>query len=169
MISMRYAWLVPSGEGEILFSPLSHLEVVDFPRLERHDEKSVVVIKIKVNVNKSRTLEQNLELRKQMVITAGENLKKEILFDLKLVSDKPFELSDFNKGFEILKEPTPDWFNSDINYKSALEKLLDLKQRTITNLVRQLADMDHAVRSEVYVASFLLFFCECTQNMFVLF
>lgn len=129
----------------------------------------MVVIKIKVNVNKSRTLEQNLELRKQMVITAGENLKKEILFDLKLVSDKPFELSDFNQGFEILKEPTPDWFNSDINYKSALEKLLDLKQRTITNLVRQLADMDHAVRSEVYVASFLLFFCECTRNMFVLF
>jgi hypothetical protein len=105
----------------------------------------VVVIKIKVNVNKSKTLEQNLELRKQMVITAGENLKKEILFDLKLVSDKSLDLSGFNREFEILKEPTPDWFNSDINYKTALENLLDLKQRTIANLVRQLADMDHTV------------------------
>ena len=111
----------------------------------------MVVIKIKVNVNKSRTLEQNLELRKQTVITAGENLKKEILFDLKLLSHKTADLSDFNRGFEILKVPSPDWFNSDTNYKSALETLLNLKQRTIGNLVRQLAEIDHAVRAKSWL------------------
>ena len=124
----------------------------------------MVIITIKVNVNHPRTLEQNLELRKQMVITAGENLKKEIKFDLRLISNESFVLLGFDEEIELLIKLAPDWFNSDVNYKRALEKLLDLKQITITNLVRQIADVDQTVRQKIQAVSFVRLRSKKLQN-----
>jgi hypothetical protein len=126
-----------AGEKEFLFSPLSHLEVIGNPRVELVNnggkgKKEVVVVSIKVNINqKSRTLEEILELRKHTVMTAGENLKKEIKFDLKLVSDKSCDLSTFTEGFETLAKRSAEWFNSDTNFAHAVNCLLELKGNTI--------------------------------------
>ena len=121
------------GEGELLFTPLAHLEVIGNPRVEEHDSKPVLVVSIKVNINqKSKTLEEILGLRKQTIITAGENLKKEILFDFKLVSEKQCDLSDFSNNFNLLIKHDPVWFNSGVVFIDAMKKLIEYKEKCIS-------------------------------------
>lgn len=97
------------------------------------DSKPVVVVSIKVNINqKSKTLEEILGLRRNTVLTAGENLKKEIIFDFKLVSDKRCDISDFTNRFKELISHDPVWFNSDAKFIEAMQNLIDYKQSCIS-------------------------------------
>ena len=131
------------GDGGLLISPLSHLEVVGNPRVENVDvdgaEKPLVVISIKVNINqKSKTLEEILGLRKLTVMNAAANLRKEIRFDLKLVTDAPCDLSGFDAEVKKLMDHNPEWFNSDTNFEGAVSGVLKLKDVAITRNVTDL-------------------------------
>ena len=73
------ASFVSTGEGELLFPPLSHLEVVGEPRLKEHAGQRVVVVRVKININqKSLTIEEMLRQRKRTVVAVGEGLAKEM-------------------------------------------------------------------------------------------
>jgi len=131
------------GEGELLISPLSHLEVVGNPRVETLDvdgtQKPVVVISIKVNINqKSKVLEEILGLRKLTVVNAAANLRKEIRFDLRLVPGAPCDLTRFDESVKKLIEHQPEWFNSDTNFKDAVSSIIKFKEESITQNVTDL-------------------------------
>ena len=140
-----------AGEGELLFPPLSHLEVVGNPKVVKFNDKPVVVVSVKVNVNqKALTIEDMLRQRQRSIRTVGENLAKEIVFDLQLVSDEPCDwyvrtLRDHMK--EEVAEKDPTWFNTDSNLKAALDKVLALKQTIIREFVKDnLKDAPKEVR-----------------------
>jgi hypothetical protein len=131
--------LVFSGEAELLFPPLSHLEVVGNPTMEKFDGKPVVVFTIRVNINqKARTIEEVLSQRKQTAVTFTENVTKELTFDVKLISN-----SDSASARAVLKEllmsfkkKSPEWFNSDVNLQEALRKVLEAKQEAVSAFVK---------------------------------
>ena len=128
------------GEGELLISPLSHLELGVDPSVETLDvdgtQKPVVVISIKVNINqKSKVLEEILGLRKLTVINAAANLRKEIRFDLRLVPGAPCELTTFDENVKRLIKHQPEWFNSDTNFKDAVSRIIMFKEESIAENV----------------------------------
>ena len=136
------------GEGELLISPLSHLEVVGNPRVETIDvdgtQKPVVVISIKVNINqKSNVLEEILGLRKLTVTNAAANLRKETRFDLRLVHGAPCDLTEFDESVKRLLEHQPEWFNSDINFKNAVSSIIKFKEESISKNVTALGILQH--------------------------
>ena len=126
------------GEGELLFPPLSHLEVTGNPTFEKFDGKHVMVIKVKVNINQtSQVIEQILGQRKQTIVAIAEGLQKEVKFDLKLTSESAYTTSCLKDGLKSVKMLEPAWFNADSNFKEILEILLLLKEKDIYNFVSQ--------------------------------
>jgi hypothetical protein len=126
------------GEGEILFPPLSHLEVVGSPHTEQHDGKPVVVLRIKVNINqKAQVIEEILSQRKQTIVAIAENVMKEVAFDVKLISDAPCSQPKLQEALKGLKRRDAEWFNADSNFKSTLENLLSLKEETVFDFVME--------------------------------
>jgi hypothetical protein len=70
------------GEGEILFPPLSHLEVIGYPKVEIRNNVPVLVVSVKVNINqKAMTIDEILRRRKHMVTSLIEGVENEIAFD----------------------------------------------------------------------------------------
>ena len=123
----------------MLFPPLSHLEVVGNPTVEKFDGKPVVVFTIRVNINqKARTIEEVLSQRKQTAVVFAENVAKELTFDVKLISNS----DSTNVGIvlnELLmsyKTKSPEWFNSDVNLQDALGKVLEAKQLAVSAFVK---------------------------------
>ena len=123
----------------MLFPPLSHLEVVGNPTMEKFDGKPVVVFTIRVNINqKARTIEEVLSQRKETAVTFTENVTKELTFEVKLISN-----SDSASARAVLKEllmsyktKSPEWFNSDVNLQEALRKVLEAKQEAVSAFVK---------------------------------
>ena len=117
------------------------------PKVEMFDSKPVVVVSIKVNINqKSKTLEEILGLRKNTVVTAGENLKKEIIFDFKLVApDKRCDISYFTNHFNHLIKHDPVWFNSDTIFIDAMKKLVEYKEKCISMNYRQQVSVENFI------------------------
>ena len=67
------------GESEILFPPLTCLEVVGQPRVE----EGVVVFSLRANINlRGLTLEQLVERRKQLHLGMAKNLREELFIEL---------------------------------------------------------------------------------------
>jgi hypothetical protein len=133
-----------SGEAELLFPPLSHLEVVGNPTMEKFDGKPVVVFTIRVNINqKARTIEEVLGQRKQTALTFTENVAKELTFDVKLISNS--ESASVRAGLKELlvsyKAKSPEWFNSDVNLQKALGKVLEAKQEAVIGFVKSEASL----------------------------
>jgi hypothetical protein len=131
--------LVRAGEGELLFPPLSHLEVVGEPTLREHNRRRVVVVSVRVNINqRSLTIEEMLRQRKQTVVAVGENLAKEIRFDLKLLLPAGAEprVPEFDEVLRGLKRRGADWFNTDKNLKEGMARVLDAKDGAIAHALR---------------------------------
>ncbi len=124
------------GEGELLFTPLTHLEVVGSPHIEKHDGKAVVVLCVKVNINqKAQVIEEILSQRKQTIVGIAENVMKEVVFDLKLISDAPCPQPKLQEALKSLKGKDNEWFNNDSNLKESLGTLLSLKEETVFDFV----------------------------------
>ena len=126
------------GEGELLFSPLSHLEVIGNPTFEKFDGKYVIVIRINVNINqKSQVIEEILGQRKQTIVAIAEGLQKEVKFDLKLISESAHTTTCLKEGLKSVKMLEPAWFNADSNFKEILGDLLSQKEKDIFYFVSQ--------------------------------
>ena len=123
----------------MLFSPLSHLEVVGNPIMERFNGKPVVVFTIRVNINqKARTIEEVLGQRKQTAVTFTENVAKELTFDVKLISNSDSASAGvgLKKLLVSFKAKSPEWFNSDVNLQKALGNVLEAKQEAVLGFVK---------------------------------
>jgi hypothetical protein len=142
-----------TGEGELLFPPLSHLEVIGNPHIERHEGKPVVVLEIKVNINqKAQVIEEMLSQRKQTIAGIAENIMKEVIFDAKIVSDDPCPQPKLQRALEKVKKRDPEWFNVDSNLKESLGNLLALKEKTIYDFVVKQGKVDacsHFIINEI--------------------
>lgn len=121
-----------SGEGELLFAPLTNLERMGNPWVKMHNDKPVVVMSVKVNSNqKSLRIEEILGSRKKTILAFVDNIAREIRFDLQLVSKNPFDELNFKNQpeFEVIKTKNEEWFNEDTNFKSALEIVLESERK----------------------------------------
>ena len=128
-----------------MFPPLSHLEVVGNPHTEQHDGKPVVVLSIKVNINqKAQVIEEILGQRKQTIIGIADNVMKEVIFDLKLVSDAQCSQEKLQEELNVLKKRDAEWFNVDSNFKESLGILLSLKEETIFDFVSKHFTQEYA-------------------------
>jgi hypothetical protein len=117
-----------SGEGEMLFAPLTNLERVGNPWVKLHSNKPVVVFSVKVNCNqKSRRIEEILANRRKNMLSFADSAANEIKFDLQLVSKAPFDELKFKKQCDDIMAKTVEWFNlnEDKSFKSALEYVLE--------------------------------------------
>jgi hypothetical protein len=129
-----------SGEEELLFPPLSHLEVVGNPTIEKFDGKPVAVFVIRVNINqKSRIIEEMLTQRKQTAITFAENVARELTFDVKLISnsDSSIARAGLKQMLVSMKALDPQWFSSDLNLKNTLGQVLTAKEEAVSAFVEQ--------------------------------
>ena len=109
--------------------------MVGEPAVREHNGKRVVVVSVRVNINqKSLTIEEMLCQRKQTVLAVGENLVKEIKFDLKLVlpAGKEPLIPDFDGVLKSVKERSDEWFNTDKNLKEEMTRVLDAKDAAIS-------------------------------------
>jgi hypothetical protein len=129
------------GEGELLFGPLSYLEVIGEPKLELFEDQVIIVLNVKININlKALTIEEMIGRRQQSQIVTVENLMKELKFDLKIlqVDCLEDELESAIKSLSDLVEKAHNkgasWFNEDQNFRSFLNDSLDEKQKAITLL-----------------------------------
>jgi hypothetical protein len=78
-----------SGEGELLFSPLSYLEVVGMPRFQIFDGEQVVVINVKININlKAQKIEDMIQKRQQMHLASFDFLVDSVKYDILKVADE---------------------------------------------------------------------------------
>lgn len=118
-----------AGEEELVFPPLTHLEVIGYPRIERYNQKQLVVVSVKVNINqKALTIEEILEQRKCNILAIGDRLEKEIQFDVQLISKNTCCLWKLQRHLLNARERDATWYNSNSNYRSALDQLLRLKE-----------------------------------------
>ena len=137
---MNRGYLNCAGEEELLFPPLSHLEVLGNPTIEKFDGKPVTVFGIRVNINqKARIIEEILSQRKQTAIAFTENVAKELTFDVKLISnsDSSFARSGLNQMLMCMEVMDHEWFNSDVNLKNKLGDVLTAKQNAVSAFVEQ--------------------------------
>jgi hypothetical protein len=128
------------GEGEVLFPPLCHLEVVGSPKVEILENKQVLVMPIKVNTNqKLMTIEDILGRRKQIAISIGFGVINDVDFDMRFISKvrKGVQLSSAEKDtvFRKIKNKIQgmngidaEWFNNDANLNKTLQECQELRK-----------------------------------------
>jgi hypothetical protein len=74
------------GEAEIVFPPLSFLEVVGHPRVETTSKGELIIFPLRINMNiKALTIEKMIEQRKSLYFSVAKKLKEELTFDLSKV------------------------------------------------------------------------------------
>ncbi len=116
----------------------------------------MAVFTIRVNTNqKASTIEEVLSQRQQTAVTFTENAAKELMFDVRLISNA--DSSAARAGLKDLlvsyKARDPGWFNSDINLQEALAKVLKAKEVAVAAFV----ESEPALKGnpeKVYLASF---------------
>ncbi len=124
------------GENELLFSPLSHLEVIDNPRIEYFEGRQVYLIPLDININlKCQTIEEMIGKRKHLILALVKNVKKELEFELRLVTGKDQRDSkSWEQDFEFinkqLQNHDAEWYNSDHNFSLELQSILEWKRAT---------------------------------------
>ena len=147
-----------AGEGEMLFPPLSHLEVVGSPKVEMHDNKPVIVVRIKVNINpKTMTLEEILGRRKQTVRAIGEGIINDVDFDLKLVSKNPRPTAQLKQRISVYTDSEAVFFNNDSFFQRTLDEILKLKKTTYISYVETEVDSSDI---EVNILDCWFYLCE---------
>ena len=106
-----------SGEGELLFSPLSYLEVVGMPRFQIFDGKQVVVINVKININlKAQKIEDMIQKRQQMHLASFDFLVDSVKYDILKVADE-----NIPSFLDRLKE---DRFRKNHTLEEIVEKIV---------------------------------------------
>ena len=137
----------------MLFPPLSHLEVVGSPKLEMYNNKPVLVVSIKVNINqKAGTIEEILGRRKATMMSIGEGVINDVDFDLTIVSNrlntsealtnfKKTIMPDFKATLYNIVDHHAEWFNTDNNLKLAMESIFYLKMAPLESLFSKMVDM----------------------------
>ena len=140
-IGADLAWVSQyPGEREVLFPPLSCLEVMGEPRVEG----GVIVVPLRVNMClKGLTLEQLVERRKALHMAMVANLKEELSIQAPAAlsgSDSAAScaaglLESVGKQFEALKrryeDTPPDDFNDDGLYKTYTAEAIEGKSLAI--------------------------------------
>lgn len=99
--------LSAAGEGELLFSPLSYLEVVGMPRFQVFDEKQVVIVQVKININlKAQIIEDMISKRRQMHLAAFDFLKDSVKFDILKIAEEDNAFNERLKEDKFRKNHT---------------------------------------------------------------
>ena len=156
------------GENELLFGPLSNLEVVGFPRVEMFHGKPLFVIPLDININlKSQTIQELVERRKNMLMALVQNMKREIDFDISIVVGSAGAGTDENIDFPIQdRKFDPDvayetleaeWFNSDENFNLEIQNIMQWKRASlyqaiehqIKDPIKALAEMARRGRADL--------------------
>ena len=128
------------GEREVLFPPLSCLEVMGEPRVE----DGVIVIPLRVNMClKGLTLEQLVQRRKELHMAMVANLKEELSFQAPavlsrseaLVTSATAVLKSVEQQFRTLENKYMDTaahaFNDDLLYKTLTTEAIEGKSLAI--------------------------------------
>ena len=156
------------GENELLFGPLSNLEVVGFPRVEMFHGKPLFVIPLDININlKSQTIQELVERRKNMLMALVQNMKREIDFDISIAVGSAGAGTDENIDFPIQdRKFDPDvayetleaeWFNSDENFNLEIQNIMQWKRASlyqaiehqIKDPIKALAEMARRGRADL--------------------
>mmetsp|Transcript_52922 Transcript_52922/g.139376 ORF Transcript_52922/g.139376 Transcript_52922/m.139376 type:complete len:1187 (+) Transcript_52922:93-3653(+) len=145
--SMQFLSQYP-GEAEFLMPPLTCLEVVGEPILERRGQLEVLLIPIRVNVNlKAVTVEDLMQRRKYLHLGMVKNLREELVNDIRKMLDSGRAMKaveDFktaNPGLDVDTSSTSEFediaqiheqknsqeFNNDGDYKTFVSEMLDAK------------------------------------------
>jgi hypothetical protein len=140
---------------QVLFPPLSCLEVIGEPRVE----DGVVVIPLRVNMClRGNTLEQLIQRRKELHMAMVANLKEELLFQAPAelggsvtgAADLAL-LESVKRAFEAVEKKhrdTPgDGFNDDILYKTNTSEAIEAKSLALVK-VRIFSDLRKRAEKE---------------------
>ncbi len=136
------------GEGEILYPPLSHLEVIGHPKVEIGDKVQVLVVSVKVNINqKAMTIDEILRRRKHTVTALVEGVVNDIAFDSQIFTSNTWQDDKFRQSVKQWTLHDDQYFNADNNFKDTLDKILALKKETIIQFVQaEMKDADETKR-----------------------
>ena len=105
----------PAGEGELLFSPLSYLEVVGMPRFQIFDQKQVVIVQVRININlKAQIIEDMISKRRQMHLAAFDFLKDSIKYDILKIAEEDNVFNERIKEDKFRKNHTLNEFVEDV-------------------------------------------------------
>jgi hypothetical protein len=106
-----------------------------------------------------------LRQRKRTVVAIGENLAKEIKFDLKLVLPSGVEpvIADFDDFLKCVKLRDAEWFNTDKNLKEEMIHVFEKKDRAISLALKNWK-RDHVPSTEASCTSSPLFSCTRIQS-----
>jgi len=139
------------GEGEILFPPLSHLEVIGYPKVEIRETVPVLVVSVKININqKAMTIDEILSRRQNTVTALVEGVMNEIAFDSQIFATNPWPEAAFRQSVQTLTAHEGAYFNADKNFKDSLDEILKLKKDTIDKFVKdELKDVDETKREKI--------------------
>ena len=119
-------------ENEFLVPPLSNLEVIGKPHIEKTSKGDILVMKLRINVNfKSKTLDELVATRKRLHISTMENLLSDLKRELGIENNAHPILQSFNNLLKQENAKPADWFNNDHNYRECQEKMMDMKIGTI--------------------------------------
>jgi ankyrin repeat protein len=100
-----------AGEGELLFSPLSFMEVVGMPRFQIFEGKQVVVVQVKININlKAQTIEDMIAKRQQMHLASFGLLEDSVKYEIQKIADEENAFKDRLKEDKFRKDFTVDKF-----------------------------------------------------------
>ena len=119
-------------EDEFLMPPLSNLEVVSKPKLEKTVDGDIVVVKLRININlKSKTMEELRETRQRLHIATLQNLISETMMKLQIKEITHPSLKSFKLLLDNEKLKSPEWFNDDENYRKCQEDMMNMKSGTL--------------------------------------
>jgi len=154
------------GEEEMLYPPLSYLELIKQPQIRVLEGKAVRVLPLKINSNMTcSTIEEILARRKQLFIALLENILDEIERDLTKIMESPalqerLARASFDKTWEghvklrqsiskecramhnVYKQKDVSWYNDDNNYNFALDQATMLKKMAMNKIEFWLKDTD---------------------------
>jgi Leucine-rich repeat (LRR) protein len=116
------------NEAEILFAPLTGLEVVGTPRVE----DSVIIVQLRLNCNlHDLTIEQILS----KMYTTHFDLVNIVKSDLSLLGFPKSACGALKQHEEAYRKRDPEWFNAASNYIAATERALELKFEACTTIM----------------------------------
>ncbi|EKX33921.1 hypothetical protein GUITHDRAFT_119904 [Guillardia theta CCMP2712] len=150
------------GEEEMLFPPLSYLEVLKESRYSMMEGERVKVLTLRINANTtSSTIEEMLGKRKQLYVGLLENIAREVERELvgcagriqerlrSAFRDRLSNLSQFlfrsierecRAMVEVSRGREAEWYNEDSRYKEAIELSNSMKDMAINKLRHWIED-----------------------------
>eukprot|EP00960_Hanusia_phi_P061427 764842-Hanusia_phi.AAC.1 len=145
-------------EHEMLYPPLSYLEVTRRPRLEEVEGQVVQVLPMKINANVTcSTIEETLGKRKQLYVALLENVREEVERDVEAVmrsaraqerlKHSPYDISEGHhkrlqesiveecrKVVKMREALDGSWYNDDLKYVQAMEEATRLKEMAMSKI-----------------------------------